>query len=165
MNTQWLTLIGNWMPNTLERSSYFVLQRIWSYLPLLAPRSPQYKFCKMASVLSPDLGAKKKIFLYAGVPLSAGRRKDSCPHNYELDVQLGGHPLFNWKLKWRSNFDLRLKESLIRFQTPPQFLADGQQASKPWNALHAFESKSKTNCYNLERWRLATNELEAIAFG
>jgi murein L,D-transpeptidase YcbB/YkuD len=131
-------------------------------LPLLAPRSPQYQVLQKWLVYYQDLGAKEKdIFVNAGVPLSAG---DEGPRVAQLRarlVQLGDIRFSTRKVN-EEQFDLRLKEALIRFQRRHHIMADGAAGSKTIEMLNTpLKVRAKQIAYNLERWRWLPSELEA----
>ncbi|WP_392383802.1 murein L,D-transpeptidase [Marinomonas primoryensis] len=131
-------------------------------LPLLAPRSPQYQVLQKWLVYYQDLAAKEKdIFVNAGVPLSPG---DEGPRVAQLRarlVQLGDIRFSTRKVN-EEQFDLRLKEALIRFQRRHHIMADGAAGSKTIEMLNTpLKVRAKQIAYNLERWRWLPSELEA----
>ncbi|WP_421853268.1 L,D-transpeptidase family protein [Marinomonas sp.] len=131
-------------------------------LPLLAPRSPQYQVLQKWLVYYQDLAAKEKdIFVNAGVPLSAG---DEGPRVAQLRarlVQLGDIRFSTRKVN-EEQFDLPLKEALIRFQQRHHITADGAAGSKTIEMLNVpLKTRAKQIAYNLERWRWLPSELEA----
>ncbi|WP_417560111.1 L,D-transpeptidase family protein [Marinomonas sp.] len=131
-------------------------------LPLLAPRSPQYQVLQKWLVYYQDLAAKEKdIFVSAGVPLSAG---DEGPRVAQLRarlVQLGDIRFSTRKVN-EEQFDIRLKEALIRFQQRHHITADGAAGSKTIQMLNVpLKTRAKQIAYNLERWRWLPSELEA----
>ncbi|MFT4573315.1 MAG: murein L,D-transpeptidase YcbB/YkuD [Marinomonas primoryensis] len=131
-------------------------------LPLLAPRSPQYQILQKWLVYYQDLAAKEKdIFVNAGVPLSPG---DEGPRVAQLRarlVQLGDIRFSTRKVN-EEQFDLRLKEALIRFQRRHHIMADGAAGSKTIEMLNTpLKVRAKQIAYNLERWRWLPSELEA----
>ena len=131
-------------------------------LPLLAPRSPQYQVLQKWLVYYQDLATKEKdILVSAGVPLSAG---DTGPRVAQLRarlVQLGDIRFSTRKVN-EDQFDLSLKEALIRFQQRHHIAADGAAGSKTIEMLNIpLKSRAKQIAYNLERWRWLPSELEA----
>ncbi|NLQ16934.1 L,D-transpeptidase family protein [Marinomonas sp. M1K-6] len=131
-------------------------------LPLLAPRSPQYQILQKWLVYYQDLARKEKdIFVNAGVPLSAG---DEGPRVAQLRarlVQLGDIRFSTRKVN-EEQFDLRLKDALMRFQQRHHLSADGAAGSKTIEMLNVpLETRAKQIAYNLERWRWLPSELEA----
>ena len=131
-------------------------------LRLLAPRSPQYQVLQKWLVYYKDLAEKEKdIFVSAGVPLSAG---DEGPRVAQLRarlVQLGDIRFSTRKVN-EEQFDLRLKDALIRFQRRHHITADGAAGSKTIEMLNVpLETRAKQITYNLERWRWLPSELEA----
>ncbi len=133
-----------------------------NYLPLLAPRSPQYQVLQKWLVYYQDLAAKEKdIQVDSGDLLRPG---DEGPRVAQLRarlVQLGDIRFSTRKVN-EEQFDLRLKEALIRFQRRHHISADGSAGENTIKMLNIpLETRAKQVAYNLERWRWLPSELES----
>ncbi len=133
-----------------------------NFLPLLAPRSPQYQVLQKWLVYYQDLAAKEKdILVEAGVPLSLG---DEGPRVAQLRARLVqlGDIRFSTRKVQEDRFDARLKKALRNFQRRHHLIADGSAGSKTIEMLNvSLITRAKQIAYNLERWRWLPSELEA----
>lgn len=131
-------------------------------LPLLAPRSSQYQILQKWLVYYQDLALKERdIFVSAGVPLTMG---DEGPRVAQLRARLIqlGDIRFSTRKVDEEQFDVQLKEALIRFQQRHHLTADGAAGSKTIQMLNVpLSVRAKQIAYNLERWRWLPSELEA----
>ena len=132
-----------------------------NYLPLLAPRHPHYQILQKWLVYYQDIAAKEKdIRIDPGSLLSIGEEGPRVAQLRARLVQLGDIRFSTRKVN-EEEFDIRLKEALIRFQRRHHITADGSAGSETVEMLNVpLETRAKQIAYNLERWRWLPSELE-----
>ncbi|RDL45756.1 murein L,D-transpeptidase [Marinomonas piezotolerans] len=132
-----------------------------NYLPLLAPRQPEYQVLQRWLVYYQELAQKEgDIRVDVGVPLTEG---DEGPRVAQLRarlVQLGDIRFSTRKVN-EDYFGAELKAALIRFQQRHHLTADGAAGSQTIQMLNVpLEERAKQISYNLERWRWLPSEME-----
>lgn len=134
---------------------------IVNYLPLLAPRHPDYQVLQKWLVYYQDLSAKEPdIKVSAGVPLVAGDQGERVAQLRARLVQLGDIR-FSTRKENEDTFDNKLEEALIRFQRRHDLHPDGQAGSQTIEMLNIpMKVRSQQIAYNLERWRWLPAQLE-----
>lgn len=132
-----------------------------NYLPLIAPRQPEYQVLQNWLVYYQELAQKEgDIRVDVGVPLTLG---DEGPRVAQLRarlVQLGDIRFSTRKVN-EDYFDQNLKTALMQFQKRHHLLADGAAGSRTIEMLNVpLAERARQIAYNLERWRWLPSQLE-----
>ena len=132
-----------------------------NYLPMLAPRQPEYQVLQRWLVYYQELAQKEgDIKVEAGVPLTVG---DEGPRVAQLRarlVQLGDIRFSTRKVN-EDYFDSNLRTALMQFQKRHHLTADGAAGSQTIQMLNVpLKERAKQISYNLERWRWLPSQME-----
>lgn len=132
-----------------------------NYLPLLAPRHPNYQVLQKWLVYYQDLASKEKdIVVDEGPLLSIGKQGERVAQLRARLVQLGDIR-FSTRTVQEDKFDRKLKDALISFQRRHNLYPDGRAGAQTIEKLNVpMYIRAKQIAYNLERWRWLPAELE-----
>ncbi|WP_191603049.1 L,D-transpeptidase family protein [Marinomonas algicola] len=132
------------------------------FLPLLAPRHPNYQVLQKWLVYYQNLNNKEPdIRVKAGVPLSVGDQGERVAQIRARLIQLGDIR-FSTRKTNEDYFDDKLKLALIHFQKRHDILEDGHAGAQTIEMLNVpVKVRAQQIAYNLERWRWLPSTLES----
>ena len=132
-----------------------------NYLPLLAPRHPNYQILQKWLVYYQEINNKEPdIRVDAGIPLAIGDQGERIAQLRARLVQLGDIR-FSTRTIDEDVFDQKLQTALMGFQRRHDLLADGHAGSQTIEMLNVpLKIRAQQIAYNLERWRWLPAELE-----
>lgn len=133
-----------------------------NFLPLLAPRHPNYQVLQKWLVYYQNLNNKEPdIRIKAGVPLTSGDQGERVAQLRARLIQLGDIR-FSTRKTNEDVFDEKLKLALIQFQKRHDLTADGQAGAQTIEMLNIpVKVRAQQIAYNLERWRWLPSILES----
>ncbi|MCZ2723016.1 L,D-transpeptidase family protein [Marinomonas sp. 15G1-11] len=133
-----------------------------NFLPLLAPRHPNYQVLQKWLIYYQNLNNKEPdIRIKAGVPLTSGDQGERVAQLRARLIQLGDIR-FSTRKTNEDVFDEKLKLALIQFQKRHDLTADGQAGAQTIEMLNIpVKVRAQQIAYNLERWRWLPSILES----